>query len=63
MAESESQEGIDFDAAEIFLKRARLAHEGGDKQTCTAALKLMAVALCLSEGPNGKLHTGHLARL
>lgn len=53
----------DFDAAEIFLKQARQAQEKGDERTCTAALKLVEVALGLREGPNGKMHTGHIARL
>lgn len=64
MADHKSPDGdIDFDAAETFLMRAREAYETGDEKTCMASLKLVAIALCLREGPNGQLHTGHLGRL
>jgi hypothetical protein len=63
MSQTQDTENPDFSAAEMFLRQAREAHELGDQLKCLAARKLVAVALGLSEGPNGKLHTGHLARL
>jgi hypothetical protein len=51
---------IDFAAAEVFLQQARTAHEQGDQVRCLAARRLVAIALQLTEGPNGKIHTAHL---
>lgn len=44
-------EGIDFDAAESFLRTARDAYERGDEPRFLAARKLIGVALGLEEIP------------
>lgn len=51
---------VDLDAAEIFLKQAREAQQAGDRVKLVAARKLIAVALGLTDGPAGILHTKHL---
>ena len=55
------EEQIDFDAAEMYVRMAREAHASGDKSTCAAACKMVAVALCLTEQPSPRFHLGHLA--
>lgn len=52
---------IDFDNAEVFLRQAREAHARGDGKLCSAALYLLAKAVCLQGGPRGTvMHTAHL---
>lgn len=51
---------INFDAAEMFLKKAREAHDSGDKVTCLAACRMVMVALHLSDGPPVDIRTNHL---
>lgn len=63
LAVPDSEVQRDFRAAAMFLQQAESAQQSGDEKKCMAALKLVAVALCLREGPNGKIHTTHLERL
>lgn len=64
VADSEPSGGLpavtvrDFDAAQLFLDRARKAHAAGDDVQCEAACRLVMLALTLA--PNGKIHTAHL---
>lgn len=55
-----ASDGPDFDNAAVFLQQARAAHERGDRTTCLAAVKLVAIALNLTEGPKPAFHTRHL---
>lgn len=55
-----SNDAPDFDNAAVFLQQARAAHERGDQTTCSAAVKLVAIALNLTEGPKPAFHTRHL---
>lgn len=47
----ESEDRPDFDAAEFHLKMAREAYENGDENKCSAAVKLVKVALLIPDVP------------
>lgn len=54
---------LDFDAADVFLKQARAAHQAGDHNLCLAACKMVEVALGLTgRAAPAHLHTAHLAQ-
>lgn len=42
-------DGPDFDLAEEFMRQAREAHKNGDKTRCTAAIKMVQLALQFKE--------------
>lgn len=52
---------IDFDAAEKFLRQAREARDAGDGKLCSACLKLVKVALGMTDMIPPRFKTGHLA--
>jgi hypothetical protein len=52
----------DFDAAEMYVRMAREAHAAGDGQRFTAASKMVAVALCMTDEPACRFHLGHLPK-
>lgn len=54
------ERSLDFDAAEIYLRYAREAHEQGNNIRCFAACKMVAVALQLTDQPAPIIHTSHL---
>lgn len=54
------EQPIDYDSAELFLRKAREAHQAGDHVQCLAARKLVAIALHLRDTPPAHIHTGHL---
>ena len=52
-----------FAGAQIFLNEAIKFHNSGDVRSRDASLRLIVVALGLSDGLRTKLHTAHLGRL
>ena len=60
LAEVHDDIEINFEAAEMFLKQAKEAHETGDQVKCFAARKMVAVALHLGDGPPVDIRTSHL---
>ena len=52
-----------FAGAQIFLNEAIKFHNSGDVRSRDASLRLIVVALGLSDGLQTKLHTAHLGRL
>jgi hypothetical protein len=60
LVETHSDIEINFDAAEMFLREARQAHEQGDKIKCLAARMMVTVALHLSAGAPVDIRTNHL---
>jgi hypothetical protein len=53
-------EAIDFDNAAVFLQQAKEAHERGDHVGCIAAVKLVKIALNLTDGVKPAFRTKHL---
>jgi hypothetical protein len=51
---------VDFDNAELFLRKAREAHDRGDDNEFNAARYLLAVAMGLTGLSAIRLHTEHL---
>lgn len=51
---------VDFDNAELFLKKAREAHARGDDREFDAARYLLAVAMGMTGLSAVRLHTEHL---
>lgn len=42
---------VNFDAADLFLREARAAHDRGDKHRCSAACRMVGIALQITDAP------------